>query len=335
MLAVVLSEHHQQMFKGGWLISGILILLFSLTTVAKPRLTIKNNLLQASTDSADTDDFKTLTIPIKRAGNLIIVEAQIDSIAGNFVLDTGAPYLVLNATYFRDMPHLSDRESAGINGNAGGTFRTEVHNFSLGFDLHYDRLMADVADLSAIENSKKIKVLGLLGTRIFEKVAITIDLFHNVLYIHKTDTNGNIPTDERVFTQPQVNTSFKYMNDVIFIKGTINQKTLWMAFDTGAESNLLSFEVPGKVLKYMQITNKAKLVGIGGCKYDIFYAQFDQFTIGNYLFTNNRILVTDLNQLGKAYGNSVDGILGYDFFARGIFTINFVKKEFEMYIYKH
>jgi hypothetical protein len=37
--------------------------------------------------------------------------------------------------------------------------------------------------------------------------------------------------------------------------------------------------------------------------------------------------------MGKVYGTSVDGVLGYDFFARGIFTINFVKKEFEMYIY--
>ncbi|QJD97646.1 hypothetical protein HH214_18060 [Mucilaginibacter robiniae] len=323
------------MLKGGQLALCIITLLLSLTAAAKPCLIIKNGSVQTFTDSVETDDFKTFTIPIKRAGNLIIVEAQVDSIAGNFVLDTGAPYLVLNATYFRDMPHFGDRESAGVNGNSAGTFRTEVHNFSLGFDLHYNKLMADVADLSAIENSKKIKILGLLGTQVFEKLAITIDLFHNVLYLHKTDASGNILPEERVFAQPQISTPFKYMNDVIFIKGTINEKTLWLAFDTGAESNLLSFDVPGKVMKYMQIINKAKLVGIGGCKYDIFYAQFDHFTIGNYLFTNNRILITDLNQLGKAYGNSVDGILGYDFFSRGIFTLNFVKKEFEMYIYKH
>jgi hypothetical protein len=47
----------------------------------------------------------------------------------------------------------------------------------------------------------------------------------------------------------------------------------------------------------------------------------------------NRVLLTSLDKMGKAYGHAVDGILGYDFFIRGIFSINFVKKEFEMYIY--
>src|ERR1700753_4525395 len=64
-------------------------------------------------DPAPTADFKTLVVPIKRAGNLIIVEATIDNLEGNFVLDTGAPYLGLNKTYFRDAPHVDDQEAGG------------------------------------------------------------------------------------------------------------------------------------------------------------------------------------------------------------------------------
>src|ERR1700761_1196674 len=86
-------------------------------------------------------DFTTLIVPIKRAGNLIIVEAQVDSLEGNFVLDTGAPYLVLNTTYFRDAPHVEEQHSAGINGESEGSFTTVVHNFSI-LDLHYSRLTA-------------------------------------------------------------------------------------------------------------------------------------------------------------------------------------------------
>ena len=40
-------------------------------------------------------------------------------------------------------------------------------------------------------------------------------------------------------------------------------------------------------------------------------------------------------KMGKAYDHTIDGILGYDFFVRGVFSINFVKKEFEMYIYNN
>src|SRR6201996_276697 len=98
----------------------------------------KNATVLPDPDPLPTGDFKTLVVPIKRAGNLIIVEAAVDSVEGNFVLDTGAPYLVLNETYFRDYPHLSDQEAGGLNGNSEASFTTYVHHFKI-LDLEYSR----------------------------------------------------------------------------------------------------------------------------------------------------------------------------------------------------
>lgn len=285
-------------------------------------------------DPAPDGDFQTLVVPIKRAGNLIVVEAQIDSIEGNFVMDTGAPYLVLNATYFRDAPHVEEQESAGINGESAGSFTTVVHNFSI-LDLHYSRLTADVTDLSAIENGRGIKILGLLGNRLFAKFAITIDLSNNLLYINKLDNSGNIPTDERVFRNPDFKMPFKYMSDIIFLKGAVDDKGMWFVFDSGAETNLLDYSRVKKSLKTMQIINRSKLTGVGGSTFQVLYARFDKLTLGDKDFLCNRVLVANLEKMGKAYNHSIDGILGYDFFSRGVFTINFVKNEFEMYIYNN
>lgn len=285
-------------------------------------------------DPAPYGDFKTLTVPIKRAGNLIVVEAQIDTLEGNFILDTGAPYLVLNKTYFRDAPRISEKEAAGVNGSVDGTFTTSVKNFSI-LDLHYDRLTADVTDLSGIENSRNIKVLGLLGTRLFSKFAITVDLAQGVMYIHKLDDKGNIPTEDRVFAQPTFKTPFRLLNNVVFLPGVANDQKMWFAFDSGAESNLLDYETNKKLVRTMQPINRSKLTGVGGTSYEIIYAQFNSLLVGGYQLTQNHILITDLEKMGKAYGYSVEAILGYDFFSRGIFTVNFVKKEFEMYIYNH
>jgi hypothetical protein len=284
-------------------------------------------------DPAPFADFKTLVVPIKRAGNLIIVEAQVDTLEGNFVLDTGAPYLVLNETYFRDAPKIDDQDAGGINGQADGSFSTVVHNFRI-LDLQYSRLTADVTDLSAIENGRGIKVLGLLGTRLFSKFALTVDLFRNVLYIQKLDNNGEIPETERVFHDRFMVTPFKYTNDVMFIKGSINNNTLWFAFDTGAETNLLEYRVSKKIGD-MEVINRSKLTGIGGSVFEVVYAKFDNLRIGDRMYMKNRVLITDLGKMGRVYGSSIDGVLGYDFFVRGIFTINFVKKEFEMYIYTY
>jgi len=106
-------------------------------------------------------------------------------------------------------------------------------------------------------------------------------------------------------------------------------------FDSGAETNLLDYHRSKKALSSMQILSRSKLTGIGGSSFEVLYARFDKLTLGDKDFMRNRVLVTNLEKMGKAYDHSVDGILGYDFFSRGIFTINFVKEEFEMYIYNN
>src|SRR5215207_700895 len=49
-------------------------------------------------------DSSSCIIPFNRVGNLIVIKAKVDTTEGNFILDTGAPHLVLNLTYFRDYP---------------------------------------------------------------------------------------------------------------------------------------------------------------------------------------------------------------------------------------
>jgi hypothetical protein len=317
-----------------YLIILLSLIAIAITSFADPSLHItigkiafKNAYLA---DPDPSGEFNTLVIPIKRANNLIIIQAQVDTMQGNFVLDTGAPYLVLNQTYFRDYPKYSELESGGINGDNGASFRTSVKSLNMA-ELRFDRLQADVTNLSAIENSHHIKILGLLGTKLFSKFAITVDLFQNVLYIHKLDKNGDIPDQEVVYHDPILKIPFLNADNTMFFKVEVNDNTMWFAFDTGAETNLIDYHQAKKMMGGLDIISRAKLTGIGGSTYEVLYARFDKLLIGQRLFTSNRVLVTSLEKMGKAYGHTVDGILGYDFFVRAVFSINFVKKEFTMY----
>ena len=67
-----------------------------------------------------------ISIPIKRAGNLILMEVQIDSIVGNLILDTGAPHLVLNKTYFRNYPLYGNVMASGITGGGGAGVHGQI-----------------------------------------------------------------------------------------------------------------------------------------------------------------------------------------------------------------
>ena len=316
----------------------LLILLFALCSfpcmaqkVIVGNISFKNASIEP--DPAPYGDFKTLVVPIKRAGNLIVIEAKVDSVEGNFILDTGAPYLVLNETYFRDSPKNDEDQATGITGASTGSFTTTVHNFTI-LDLQYSRLTAQVTDLSFIENGRNIKILGLLGTRLFSKFAITVDLFRNVLYIQKLDKNGNIPETEIIYRDRFMVSPFHYLNDMILLKGTVNNNELWFIFDTAAETNLLDYNRSKKLMETMQVTGRSKLSGVGGSNVDVVFATFDQLIVGDRMYMKNKVLLTNLDKMAETYGHPIDGILGYDFFVRGIFSINFVKKEFEMYIYK-
>jgi hypothetical protein len=277
-------------------------------------------------------DFKIISIPIKRAGNLLIVEAKIGALKGSFVLDTGAPDMVLNAAYFHHLPDLDDQDAHGVTGSTG-KITTSVRDFSLGADLHYDYLHATILDLSGIEKSKHIKLLGLLGTRIFSKLAITIDIFNQLLYIHKLDKKGVIPAEEWPFGKPDIRAGLVYVNDAIFLYGSINNKNIWFAFDTGAETNMINASAPKKIIKSMTVIGLRNLNGIGGLRNKLLYAHFDKLNIGGVNFDTNHLVISSLTNLTDGYGQSFDAILGYDFFSRGVFTLNFVKKEFKMYLY--
>src|SRR5678809_194712 len=62
------------------------------------------------------NDDNSCVIPFNRVGNLIVLKAKADTTEGNFILDTGAPGLVLNLTYFRNYSITShqDGEQASI-----------------------------------------------------------------------------------------------------------------------------------------------------------------------------------------------------------------------------
>jgi hypothetical protein len=275
-------------------------------------------------------ELKTYVIPIKRAQNLILIEASVDSTIGNFVFDTGAPCLILNQTYFRNYVNYGSSVSGGVNGGAS-SFKTFVKSFEFS-QLNYKKLDADVVDLSAIENSKKVKILGLLGTQLFSNYAVVIDPYQNQMYIHEVDKKGNFNDEQNRFRNLYLKTNFSLNNNVILLNAKVRGKNLIFAFDTGAEVNLIDFRMPKKVASALYPINRINMVGVGEENTELLYAKLDSLEIETRTFMNNRFLIADLKKMNKYYDQYIDGILGYDFYSRGIFMLNFVKKEFVMYV---
>lgn len=263
-------------------------------------------------------EFHKLTIPFKRAGNLIMLEATIDDQTGYFILDTGAPYLVLNNTYFRDYPQLELYASVGTTGVGKSTFKTKVEFLKIR-SLNYNRLQADVTDLSEIENVRKVKVLGLLGIGLFKHLVFKIDYTHNNIQFFDPDQFQAFADYKR---HP-----FKMKNNVISVNGSVNGEKLQFAIDTGAELNAISSNLSENVDALFNINNRKRLSGVGE-SVEVFTGEFKHIDIDEVSYLNMKTVMIDLEPISYAYGFRVDGILGYEWLAKkGSVIFNVPEKE--------
>ncbi|MBC8046442.1 MAG: aspartyl protease family protein [Fimbriimonadaceae bacterium] len=286
-------------------------------------------------DPTPQGDFVKLTIPLRRVQNLFLIEARIDTLVGNFILDTGAPHLVLNKTYFRKGKLAEGTTFYGITGGGNQVFKTWVDSLIIQ-DMYFTEIDADLVNLGHIEDARGVKILGLLGADLFLNLEMEIDLQNNVLYLYKIDAIGN-----RIFTEADTNKTvadlqipIQIENNILFINAAAGNKKLRFCLDTGAETNVLSNTVSNKVLAHFSLTNRIALSGSGNPNISVLNGKLDEVIIGDQPFYNMPFVLTNLSYLQTVYDTTINGVLGYDFIARGRVIINFKQQILLMYFYK-
>ncbi|MBL7744023.1 MAG: aspartyl protease family protein [Chitinophagaceae bacterium] len=287
-------------------------------------------------DPVVMSDTPSCVIPFNRAGNLIVIKARVDTTEGNFILDTGAPGLILNMTYFRHYPASShaDDESGGITGNVITSSPTDVASFVLG-TYRYSRVEADRINLGHIENSRGIRVLGLLGMNLFKRFEMIIDYENNLLYLHLINKR-----EVRTYQHEMLNDTKAYNEFLIDIKenklytyGEVAGKKLTFIVDTGAESNVLDSRLPDKILENLTINSRILLSGTGSSKVEALSGDMKNIKMADVEIGSLPVIVTNLEKMCRAYDDRcLDGMLGFDFLSLHKIGFNFVSHK--MYIWK-
>ena len=281
-------------------------------------------LLSIYEDPEPQGDFSSLSIPLRRIGNLILVEAKIDTLIGNFILDTGAPYLVLNSTYFRDYDTSPELMAGDINGSANPVMSTLIKRLEIR-DLFYEDVQADIANLGNIENKRGVKILGLMGINLFKQLELEMDVSGLTMNIYRLNRDGERMDGPAGHKKAQV-IPFSLINDVMIMKGKINGKKLKLCFDSGAEVTVLDNRLPEDVYQLVQINARKNLVGSSGSSVEVLFGNLRGLDLG-YSVNSASVIISDLNLMGRSYGQRIDGIIGYDLLKEGIVSINFIKQQ--------
>ena len=286
-------------------------------------------------DPVVTCDSEIAVIPFTRAGNLILIKGRADTTEGNFILDTGAPNLVLNITYFRNYPSTTaaNQDQGGITGTTLASDATSISRFSFG-PVKYYQLDADRINLGHIENSKGIRILGLLGMQLFKRFEMIIDYEKNLMYLHligKKEAN-NYSSSQLKDTAAYNTFPVTVQDNKLLTFARMEGKKLTFLIDTGAESNILDSRLPDKIFENVTVTGRILLAGTGSKKTEALSGDLKNLKMENFVIGSLPVIVTNLEKMCTAYDRCLDGMLGFDFLSLHKIGFNFVKHK--MYIWK-
>jgi hypothetical protein len=280
-------------------------------------------------------DSSSCIIPFSRAGNLVLIKAKADTTEGNFILDTGCPHLVLNMTYFRSYPVINapDEDRNTMAGTISSVVQTVVKDFSFG-SIRHARLNADLVNLGHIENSKGVRILGLLGMQLLSQCEMIIDYEKNLIYLHAINRKerNTYRHDMLSDTSTYQTVPIDLIDDRIIVRTEMAGKKIKLIIDSGAESNVLDSRLPDKIFENVSITGRIIITGAGNKKIEALQGDLRSLKIGDQELTRLPFMITNLEKTCFSYSGCVDGILGFDFLSLQKIGFNFVTRK--MYIWK-
>lgn len=271
----------------------------------------------------------TTRIPFKLVDHLIVIEAQLLNKKGNFIIDTGSETLILNKNHFKGQNSILDeqKQTSGVLNFIDNPLERHLKEFIIQ-DLVIFNKFSDVIDLSHIEISKKMHLLGIIGYDILKDYEIFIDMHLNQITLSKLDGKGE-KIDNSIYLEKIIDSvDFKLKKHTIVIEATINEKILKFGLDTAAEYNQLNKNIDKLALTQFFPKRRMQLIGASGQKIEVLAGKLYRVKLTDSIyFGPMHTILTNLNQMNKAFGTKLDGVLGYEFFRQQRTIINYKKEK--------
>lgn len=271
-------------------------------------------------------DSSVFEIPFLLVGNLIAIEAELNEKKGLFILDSGAPDLKINAVHFPNSGLEKQSLAKGITGEVASVSMFTVDKF-IWSEILLEDVAVDAFDLSHIEKVKNFQVLGLIGYKVFKDYQMMINYKNSKLVFYKLDDKGEVLRWRYFDTQPDASIPFTLVGHLPILKIQIDKYQLRFGLDTGAETNVIDIRNSPKMIKQLQILKRSVLHGNGGRQIEVLQGKIPLLKVENMEYHGMRMVLTNLENMNKAFHTELDGILGFDFLNYRKTAINYKKKE--------
>lgn len=245
---------------------------------------------------------------------LVLIEAELNGVKGDFILDTGSPMLILN----RKASELMQFEANTLQGALSGEWTTCDLSWA---GIHRFNLKALALDISHLEGITGKPIMGLVGYEFFGEMNLYLDF-----NLRKASLMTTAASDILNNTFIKENIPFTLEGHLPVIEAQIGSNKFRLGLDTGAGTNLLHLNRIGDIEpELLTPAGEAGLNGLAGSQ-KVLSADIVETTIGASNYWNMRFVFTDISNLENLVSNQVDGLLGFPFFEGGKFSINYQEK---------
>lgn len=267
---------------------------------------------------ANSEEVVMAITSFELAGGLVVVRASVNGEAGDFVLDTGAPGVVLNSK--KRTPDKSI-EAVGVGGQLDvGEVELSLFNWGM---IHKEDFTGLTLDISHLEKACERELMGLIGFEVLQNYEILFDHRNRVIRMYSADKAMDFRPSVHAEVVP-----FRFHGHVPVIAAKVGDKQANLAIDSGAEVNLLDDSFYRKLKrKHLKKVKKEMVTGLGNTSQDALSAGLDALEIEGVEVDDMRFLFLDLSPVQSQEGAKLDGLLGYPFFKEHTISINYQYQE--------
>lgn len=253
---------------------------------------------------------KSCTISFDLEANLIVLTATVDGQEGAFILDTGAPALMLNSTHFEGRE--SNLEAAGLHA-AIKIQEKQVRSFQWNC-LSKHHFNAVVLNLSHLEERIKKPLLGLIGYDVLKEWHVLFDYTQQEIGLYK----GNTP-DLYDQQKPLASVPFQMVAHLVLLELTMDEQPYQLIIDSASGSNLLNSDIQSPSLLPIEQPILLRSADQNERIYQQAIAQ--QTSIATTNFFNQPFIQADLTKVVQ----ESDGLLGFPFLSCCKISIDYKK----------
>lgn len=265
----------------------------------------------------------SFTTPFELDGGLIYVKAVLNGEEQDFILDSGAPGLILNSQYLAS--ESTGQEVGGVSGS------TELQNIAIqNFDWNGIAISETTViglALSHLERNGR-RIAGLIGFSLISQYEMLIDYETQQLSIFDPDESEYHTTIKPIETL-----NFALNAHIPVFLTEIEGHSFKFGLDTGAEVNLMdpdSFEkLPANSYETGETT---QLSGADNRVTNVTRFSIHETVIESSNFENMEFISSDISHLKEGYQLDIDGLVGFPFLSSRKMSVNF--NQGKLYIWE-